>query len=249
MPRAIDRFLHRRVMRRIAREAAALEHLGPDGLARTAARAGALSRAAGALARAAGARAAGLGTMADLPDLPARTEWAERAAPWHMGGRSACPAATGTGLAPGASLYHDGEADRLGARLWPTPGAAARFGLVIDTTDFTGSYLSVSLALPAAALSGMTSQSLFRAAFDLSMDRPLSAYVRLNVRHGPNTEQLVRALDLERGQMAEEFDLFYADLLPETVSELWVDLIFERPELTRIDIRDAILSRRPRASL
>ena len=46
-----------------------------------------------------------------------------------------------------------------------------------------------------------------------------------------------------------EFDLAYADLNDKRIERAWVDLILNDASMTRIVIRDVVVSRRPRAEL
>ena len=81
------------------------------------------------------------------------------------------------------------------------------------------------------------------------LERPLRIFARLNVRHGPNVAQVVRELPLAAAEVTVAFDLAYTRMDENRVEGLWVDLIFERPALSQIILRDMILSRRPRADL
>ena len=67
--------------------------------------------------------------------------------------------------------------------------------------------------------------------------------------HGPNTEQMVRELPLEGGEIMVEFDLAYTKLNEKRVEAAWVDLIFEGPKMNQVILRDVTFSRRPRADL
>ncbi len=69
------------------------------------------------------------------------------------------------------------------------------------------------------------------------------------MRHGPNTEQVVRELPLNAEDVWVEFDLAYTKVNEKRVEKAWVDLIFEGPEMNQIVIRDLTFSRRPRAEL
>jgi len=71
----------------------------------------------------------------------------------------------------------------------------------------------------------------------------------LNIKHGPNVEQIVRELPLGDEQVMVEFDLAYTKVNEKRVERLWVDLIFEGPEMNQIILRDVTFSRRPRAEL
>ena len=80
----------------------------------------------------------------------------------------------------------------------------------------------------------------------IETEKKLEIFARLNVRHGPNTEQLVRELPPGEETMVE-FDLAYSSLNEKRVERLWLDLIFEGPEMNQILLRDITLTRRPRA--
>jgi hypothetical protein len=83
----------------------------------------------------------------------------------------------------------------------------------------------------------------------LDADRPLRAYARLNVKHGPNVAQLVRELPSMTGEVVVEFDLAYAKLDETRIERAWLDLIFNDAAMTGISLRDLVVSRRPRAEL
>ena len=69
------------------------------------------------------------------------------------------------------------------------------------------------------------------------------------MKHGPNTEQLVRELDFTGDLAVAEFDLFHARINERRIERAWLELIFEGPEMNRIVLRDVTMSRRPRAEL
>lgn len=245
----LHRYLHRRLLKRLSAAEGQLEGQGAAEASGVARRARQLASAAERLAQRAEARARGAGQGAELPPLPARTDWSARAPLWSAGTAEAAPVPDRFALGGGASIHHDGEPDRLSARFVALPQAATGRGLLIETLDFGGGYLSLSQPLPEAARDGLTRQSLVRAAFSIKLDRPLKCYARINIRNGPNTAEMVRGLDTERGQETVEFDLFYAEVEPEGASDLWLDLIFESPAMARIEIADAVFSRRPRAGI
>jgi len=83
----------------------------------------------------------------------------------------------------------------------------------------------------------------------VEMEKPLEIFARLNIKHGPNVEQIVRELPLNKEEVAVEFDLAYSKLNEKRVEKLWVDLIFEGPEMNQVTLRDLTFSRRPRAEL
>jgi hypothetical protein len=81
------------------------------------------------------------------------------------------------------------------------------------------------------------------------MEKPLEIFARLNIKHGPNVEQIVRELPLNEEEVMVEFDLAYSKMNEKRVERLWVDLIFEGPEMNQVILRDVTFSRRPRAEL
>ena len=125
----------------------------------------------------------------------------------------------------------------------------AAFGLRMDVFRFDGSYLSLVIDLPTEAAAGLRRKHLVRLDAIVEMERPLEIFARLNVRHGPNTEQIVRELPLHQEDLFVEFDLAYTNLNEKRVEKLWVDLIFENPEMSQVVLRDVFFSRRPRAEL
>ena len=83
----------------------------------------------------------------------------------------------------------------------------------------------------------------------IEMEKPIEIFARLNIRHGPNTEQMVQELPLNKSEVTAEFDLAYSNLNEKRVEKAWIDLIFEGPEMNQIMLRDLTFSRRPRAQL
>ncbi|MGC8203017.1 DUF6478 family protein [Aliiroseovarius sp. PTFE2010] len=125
----------------------------------------------------------------------------------------------------------------------------APFGLRMDVFRFDGSFLSLAINLPNQAVSGLGRNHIVRLSTVVQMEKPLEIFARLNIRHGPNTEQVVRELPRDSGEVAVDFDLAYTKLNEKRVDSMWVDLIFEGPEMNQITLRDATFSRRPRAEL
>jgi Family of unknown function (DUF6478) len=114
---------------------------------------------------------------------------------------------------------------------------------------FDGSFLSLVINLPDAAMQGLTLRHLVRLDVVVDMERPIEIFARLNVRHGPNTEQIVRELPRGGGTAMVEFDLAYTRMNEKRVERAWIDLIFEGPAMNQITLRDLILSRRTRAEV
>jgi hypothetical protein len=83
----------------------------------------------------------------------------------------------------------------------------------------------------------------------VELEKPLEIFARLNIKHGPNTEQIVRELPLNAEEIMVEFDLAYSNLNEKRVERAWIDLIFENPQMSQLVLRDVTFSRRPRAAL
>ncbi len=150
-----------------------------------------------------------------------------------------------------ATVFHDCEVSELTARQLRNRHETdlAPFGLRLDVFRFDGTFLSVVLDLPLEAVQGLRLNHMIRLNCKVEMEKPIEIFARLNVRHGPNTEQLVRELPLSQEDTWVEFDLAYSKINEKRVERAWVDLIFEGPEMNQIVIRDLTLSRHPRAEL
>ena len=80
-------------------------------------------------------------------------------------------------------------------------------------------------------------------------ERDLEIFARFNLKHGPNTENLVRELPLSDDDVWVEFDLAYIGFKPNRVEKMWIDLIFEGASNNQVTIRDLSFSRSTRAQL
>lgn len=156
---------------------------------------------------------------------------------------------TKTKMGEQVTLFHDCSVSELTLRQLRNTRESdlAPFGLRMDVFRFDGSFLSLAIDLPDGAIDGLSRRHLIRLETIVEMEKPLEIFARLNVRHGPNTEQLVRELPLNEENVMVEFDLGYTRLNEKRVENAWIDLIFEGPEMNQVTIRDLTLSRRPRA--
>ena len=148
-----------------------------------------------------------------------------------------------------ATLFHDCDRSELSLRQLRNRREAdlAPFGLRMDVFSFDGSFLSLVLDFPPEAIAGLLRRHLIRLETIVELEKPLAIFARLNIRHGPNTEQLVRELPLHADERVVEFDLAYSNLNERRVEKMWLDLIFEGPAMNEVTLRDVTLSRRPRA--
>lgn len=184
---------------------------------------------------------------------PQESDWGWRPEVWSgpLPVQGLVEVRSNTGLGREATLFHDCPRAEMALRQVRNLREAdlAAFGLQLDVFDFRGSYLSLAVDLPAAAIEGLTRQHLVRLDATVEMEQPLEIFARLNVRHGPNTEQVVRELPLQKDTVFVEFDLAYTRLNEKRVDKMWLDLIFESPRMNRIMLRDLTFSRRRRAAL
>ncbi|PKP69153.1 MAG: hypothetical protein CVT82_12120 [Alphaproteobacteria bacterium HGW-Alphaproteobacteria-4] len=184
---------------------------------------------------------------------PMGTDWAWRPELWHgpvvPAGHSGLLSRAMLGSE--ATVFHDCPVSELTARQIRNRRETdlAPYGLRMDVFRFDGSFLSLVLDLPPDAVQGLRLNHLIRLDCKVEVERPLEIFARLNVRHGPNTEQVVRELPLGQDDVWVDFDLAYTKINEKRVEKAWIDLIFEGPEMNQIVIRDLTLSRRPRAEL
>jgi Family of unknown function (DUF6478) len=188
-----------------------------------------------------------------LPQMPLGTDWSWRPDLWRgaLPEPGAVASADRTALGDGVALYHDCPLGEVVVRQVRNdkPEDRAPYGLAIDVFGFKGSFLSLALNLPDAAVQGLKARHLVRAEMVIDSDGPVKAYARLNIKHGPNLAQPVSSLPEQGRNKVAEFDLAYADLNDRRIERAWVDLILNDASMTRIVIRDVVVSRRPRAEL
>ncbi len=184
---------------------------------------------------------------------PMGTDWSWRPALWKgplpSPGIASVPGKAV--LCDGTTIFHDCRRSELTVRQIRNTRESdiAPFGFRMDVFRFDGSFLSVVLDLPEEAARGLRLRHLIRLDVIVEMEKPIEIFVRLNIKHGPNVEQIVRELPLNAQEVTVEFDLAYSKMNEKRVEKLWVDLIFEGPEMNQVILRDLTLSRRPRAEL
>ncbi len=184
---------------------------------------------------------------------PLHTDWSWRPQLWrgaiHPPGRAAAPSQAMFGSE--VKLFHDCRISEITVRQVRNTRERdlAPYGLRMDVFRFDGSFLSLVLDLPKEAVQGLKRRHLIRMNTVVEMEKPLEIFARLNVRHGPNTEQIVRELPLGEDEVMVEFDLAYTRMNEKRVEAAWIDLIFEGPEMNQVILRDVNFSRRPRAEL
>ena len=190
---------------------------------------------------------------AGLPRMPLGTDWAWRPDLWR--GPIPVPGAVAeaerTAISDDLALYHDCPLAEVALRQVRNGNEADRapFGLALDVFGFRGSFLSLAVTLPEATVAGLKARHLIRVEAVVDSDRPVRIFARLNIKHGPNVEQMVSTLPSGGREKLAEFDLAYAKIDEKRIERAWLDLMFNDAAMTRITLRDLVVSRRPRAEL
>ncbi len=187
-----------------------------------------------------------------FPALPLGTEWSWRPDIWAgpVPLRWAAGGGARSELSADVELHHDCSLREVVVKQTRRDKSGAGIcGLALDVYGFDGSFVSVTLVLPDAASEGLKPRHLVRLDLQLECERPMRAFARLNIKHGPNTEHLVSELKVGGLDQIVEFDLAYAKFDDKRVERAWLDLIFDRPAMNALNLRDATVSRRPRAEV
>ncbi len=185
--------------------------------------------------------------------LPLYTDWSYRPEIWRgpIQPRGGASVQTKTPIGDEATVFHDCRVSELTYRQLRNTSEAdlAPFGLGFDVFRFDGSFLSLSIDLPDDVCDGLGKRHIIRLDCIVDAESPIEIFARLNIKHGPNSDEMVRELPLSSEEVFVEFDLAYTNLDEKRVEKLWVDLIFEGPQMNQIVLRDVTLSRRPRAQM
>ena len=184
---------------------------------------------------------------------PLNTEWAYRPELWRGPvsplGMVAVESKTEYGAE--VKVFHDCKVTELTLRQVRNGREEdlAPFGLRMDVFRFDGSFLSLVVELPESAVEGLERRHLIRLTTVVEVEKPLEIFARLNIKHGPNVEQIVRELPLGAEEVMVEFDVAYTKMNERRLERMWLDLIFEGAEMNQIMLRDVTLTRRPRAEM
>ncbi len=249
----VDKIAHRRAMRRWARAARNAADTRIDELRNTRSAARLLRAHLDRLIHKADERLALPAIGATNFPKPHNADWAWRPELWR--GPLAKPGMssveTKSMLGDEVTLFHDCVLSELSLRQIRNlrEEDLAPYGLRMDVFKFDGSFLSLVIDLPPDAVRGLKKTHLIGMNAIVEMEKPLEIFARINIRHGPNTEQIVREIPLYTEDASVEFDLAYSKLNEKRVEKAWIDLIFEGPEMNQVTLRDLTLSRRPRAAL
>lgn len=184
---------------------------------------------------------------------PVGTDWSWRPDLWrgplsHPGVASAPRKAA---LDPQVTVFHDcPNAENAFRQIRNRKNTdLAPYGLSIEVFSFEGSFLSVSVELPIGMARDLTLQHMVQIGSLIVSDEPTHVYARLNIRHGPNTEQVLRELATSSEPVTMGFDLAHLHINERRIDKIWLDLIFESPRMNRMVVRDLTFCRHHRADL
>lgn len=184
---------------------------------------------------------------------PKGAQWAWRPQLWRgpVSPRGMAAAPSRTPLGDEVVLFHDCDASELTLRQIRNTREEdlAPFALRMDVFAFEGSFLSLVLDFPPDAIEGIRRRHLIRLSTIIETEKEIEVFGRLNIRHGPNTEQIVLNLPVNQRETVVEFDLAYSDLNEKRIEKMWLDLIFDGPEMNQVTVRDLNFCRYPRAEL
>ncbi len=248
-----DRLLHKRTLGRWGRLADVAAALDFDSLRTARTRARAIRRELDRVILEADTRLALPVIGSTAMRKPLGTDWSWRPDLWRgpiaTPGIAAVPGRAT--IAEGTTVFHDCRHSELSVRQIRNTREAdiAPYGFRMDVFQFDGSFLSLVVDLPAESVTGLKLRHLIRVDVIVEMEKPLEIYARLNVKYGPNLEQIVRELPVNEDEVMVEFDLAYSKISEKRVERMWIDLIFENPQMNQIILRDVTFSRRPRAEV
>ena len=184
---------------------------------------------------------------------PSGTDWAWRPKLWRsayaQGGLA--PAMPKDNMTNEVVIFHDCKSAEITLRQIRNIREIdlSPYGLAIKAFHFDGNYLSIVIEVPPDSCKGLRRKHLIRFAAVIERERPSRIYARLNVKHGPNTEQLLLTLPDDQAETMVEFDLAYSQLNEQRADKMWVDLMIESPAMNKITFRDLTLCRYPRAEI
>lgn len=182
---------------------------------------------------------------------PSLSDWSHRPEPWRsrIAPSGIAPLTNRSAFGSETTLFHDCELSEITLRQIRTTNETdlSPFGLHLDVFSFKGSFLSIAINLPTSVTTGLHSNHVIRLALDIETSGPVDISARFNIKHGPNTAQLLCHLPEAQGERIAEFDLSQLNLNTKRLENAWVDVIFAKPEMRALRLRDLTLSRRPRA--
>ncbi|NVO56268.1 hypothetical protein HW561_10755 [Rhodobacteraceae bacterium B1Z28] len=253
MGRILDRFIHRKVLGRWGKAAQQAADAPQSQLRLQRDQARSLRMHLDRLVHVADGRLARPQIGSAQFPKPVGTDWSWRPDLWRgplarPGIASASRKAT---IDQQVTLFHDCPQSEIAVRQIRNrkEGDLAPFSLALEVFSFEGSFLSLSIELPNEAAQDLTRQHLMRIDALIDSERATDVFARLNIQHGPNTEQVLRKMDLSASSNVVDFDLAHLPLNERRIEKIWLDLIYDSPRMNRIVLRDLTFCRHHRADL
>ena len=190
-----------------------------------------------------------IGTNHYQPPKDADFSWRPQAWRAEIAQKGYASVASSAPMGRGLKLFHDCPHGEIALRQVRNSSSTdlAPFGVSVEVFDFAGTFLSFALELPDEALTDLSARKILQVDGVFSVERPLGLFVRLNIQHGPNVEQVLNTVPLDQGEVSLEFDLGYLKLNEKRMQRAWLDIIFENPKMNAVTLRDFLVHRRPRA--
>ena len=186
-------------------------------------------------------------------DLPPSTDWSYRPELWAgpLSPSGYAPAKSETKIGGEVTIYHDCKLQMLSIRQIRNnhPNDLAPFGLTMDVFNFEGSFLSLVIKSSDDIVNELTKKHVLRLALRAESERPIEISARLNLKHGPNTEQVSKEITTSEQAEIVEFDLAYVPFSENRAEHIWFDLFFDSPSMNQINLRDLTLSRHIRSNI
>lgn len=184
---------------------------------------------------------------------PLHSDWSYRPQVWRgpIEPKGVASVPNGTAFGDEVELFHDCPLAELTFRQVRNTREMdlAPFGMTLEVLGFTGSFLSLVVDVPSSATDELHRNHIIRLLIAAEVEKPLGLIARLNIQHGPNSEQLRQQQTLQTGEAVFEFDLAYSNMNEKRVDKMWVDLLFEDPKMNKVVLRDVTLCRHPRAEM
>lgn len=181
---------------------------------------------------------------------PRDADWVWRPEAWRgdVGTKGIAAAPNKARLGSELSVFHDCPNSSIVLRQIRNQRTIdlSPFGISVEVFQFDGSFLSLALNFPDEALSGLSIRHIFQMDMVMDAENNMAVFARLNIKHGPNVEQLLNRIPTDQENVSLEFDLGYLKLNEKRLERIWLDIIFEDPAMNYINIRDLSVFRRPR---
>ena len=185
-------------------------------------------------------------TRADAAAAPAPgAEWTHRPDIFSLPQSQTIWANPASGVQPGEGLtvYHDSDGGAFTLSQRPSRGGnrALRYEFFFESYEFRGSYLSLVMNAP-DHLRRPKAGEVLAVEIDMAASRQIKAFLRLNMKTARASDVLHADGTVGDRRARFEFDMSFAAFEPGENDQIWLDIIFDRPRMVEMAIRDLTLS-------